>query len=335
MTNPLEDYAKTIDPRTSLFDVQIVSESDETLVLSGRVLDASQLDELPRLVSTTLNAGFPDRKLDTASIRILNAETHPRLHVATNLTGLYEKPTFGMPLSSELYFGTPLEVLDESGNWVFVRQADGYLGWVYRRYLSEETPPAPTHLVLAPSMEVREKPGEASGVVTRLVSGTGVSVVEKRGDWAFVKANREGWVRASNLRALADIPQEIEEKRKLLVADAKRMIGVPYLWGGTSGNGIDCSGFVRLLHRWVGVDIPRDADMQHAAAKPVEPPYQIGDLFFFGEGGSQRKITHVGMSLGGWTMIHSSRGNNGVYVDDLQERKSLMEIFVSAGSFLR
>lgn len=327
MTTPLENYAKTIDPRTSLFDVQIVSESDETLVLSGRVLDASQLDELPRL--------FPDRKLDTASIRILNAESHPRLHVATNLTGLYEKPTFGMPLSSELYFGTPLEVLDESGNWVFVRQTDGYLGWAYRRYLSEETPPVPTHHVLAPSVEVREKPQEASGVVTRLVSGTGVSVVKKRGNWALVKANREGWVRASNLRPLADIPQEIEEKRKLLVVDAKRMIGVPYLWGGASGNGIDCSGFVRLLHRWVGVDIPRDADMQHAAAKPVEPPYQIGDLFFFGEGGSGRRITHVGMSLGGWVMIHSSRGNNGVYVDDLQERPSLMDIFVSAGSFLR
>lgn len=335
MTNPLEEYAKTIDPRTSLFDVQIVSETNETLTLSGRVLDQTQLDALSRLVPTTLNAGFPDRKLDTASIRILNAETHVRAYVATNLTGLYERPTFGMPLSSELYFGTDLEILDESGNWVFVRQSDGYLGWAYRRYLAEGTAPAPTHLVLAPSLEVRESPESASGVVTRLVSGTGVGVAEMRGDWALVKANREGWVPASSLRALADIPKETEEKRKLMIVDSKRMIGVPYLWGGTSGNGIDCSGFARLLHRWVGVDIPRDADMQHAAAKPVEPPYQIGDLFFFGEGDSQRHITHVGVSLGGWVMIHSSRGNNGVYVDDLQERPALREIFVSAGSFLR
>jgi cell wall-associated NlpC family hydrolase len=327
MTTPLEDYAKTIDPRTSLFDVQIVSETNETLTLSGRVLDQTQLDDLSRL--------FPDRKLDTASIRILNAETHRRAYVATNLTGLYERPTFGMPLSSELYFGTDLEILDESGNWVLVRQSDGYLGWAYRRYLAEGTAPAATHLVLAPSLEMRESPDEASGVVTRLVSGTGVGVVEKRGDWALVKANREGWVPASNLRALADIPKEVDEKRRLMVSDAMRMIGVPYLWGGTSGNGIDCSGFARLLHRWVGVDIPRDADMQHAAAKPVEPPYQIGDLFFFGEGDSQRHITHVGVSLGGWTMIHSSRGNNGVYVDDLHERKALREIFISAGSFLR
>jgi len=107
MQNLLDDLAKSVDTRTSLSDVTIQAETNRTLSLSGRVLDKTQLDELPRI--------FPDRTLDTASIRILNLEPHTHVHVATNLTGLYERPTFQMPLSSELYYGTMLEILDEIG----------------------------------------------------------------------------------------------------------------------------------------------------------------------------------------------------------------------------
>jgi gamma-D-glutamyl-L-lysine dipeptidyl-peptidase len=327
MQKALDQYIQTIDTRTSLFDVRIDSARGKTLVLSGRVLDITQLDDLHRL--------FPTRNLDTASIRILNAETHSRVHVATNLTGLYERPTFGMPLSSELTYGTPLEVLDTHKNWVFTRQSDGYLGWAYRPYLAEGEAPAHTQLVIAPAIEVRAEPDSASAVVTRLVSGTGMGVMERRGKWSKVQANQVGWVPSASLRSVSTIPQSVSAKRTVLMEDAHRMIGVPYLWGGVSGNGIDCSGFAQLVHRWVGVTIPRDADLQHAAANPVKPPYKIGDLFFFAESESKRDITHVGVSLGGWKMMHSSRGRNGVYLDDLQKRKALLDIFVSAGSFLR
>ena len=323
----INDIARRNDPRVSVFEIEIQGLKNNTVQLGGRLLDESQLAELHRLL--------PDLKLDTVSVRILNREAHEQVHVATNLTGLYEKPTFGMPLASELTYGTDLEVLDSSGDWAFTRQTDGYLGWVYRPYLAEGKAPRATHLILSPALEVRAEPDPESEVVTRVVSGTGVIVGEVRDGWSCINANRSGWVPSQALRPVAEIPQTLQEKRGILLEDARRMIGVPYLWGGTSGNGIDCSGFARLLHRWIGQEIPRDADMQCAAARPVEPPFEAGDLFFFGEGDGDRHITHVGVSLGGWTMIHSSRGNNGVYVDNLQERKSLMDIYISAGSFLR
>jgi len=323
----LDMLASQTDQRTSVFDIDIVRLQNSKLTLSGRLLHESQLE--------TLAQHFSNWKLDTGSVRILHRGDLPRMHVATNLTGLYEKPTFGMPLSSELCYGTEVEIPDEQGKWVFTRQTDGYLGWAYKSYLAEGTASPATHLVLAPSYEVRAQPDAESEIVTRVVSGTGVCVEETCAEWAKVVANQTGWMPVALLRAISDTSKSIDEKRKTIFEDAKGMIGVPYLWGGTSGDGIDCSGFVRLLHQWVGVEVPRDADMQHATAGSVEPPFEVGDLLFFREGGSHRKITHVGISLGGWTMIHASRRNNGVYVDDVQEREALKEIFVSAGSFLR
>ena len=327
----LDELAAQNDSRTSVFDLQIQGLKDGELSLNGSLLTQDQLFQ----VKKALSLQFPDLRLDMATIKILQRPDLPCYHVATNFTGYYEKPTFSVPLLSELTFGSELEILEEKERWVFARQQDGYLGWAYKPYLAEGEAPAASHLVLAPSHELRAEPEQIARVVTRLVSGTGVMVEEIQGDWARVIANKTGWILSRRLRAIESLPKTVQEQRKALLEDSGRMIGVPYLWGGMSGNGIDCSGLSRLLHRWIGIDIPRDADMQYAAAKPVEPPFEAGDLIFFGEGDDSGKITHVGISLGGWTMIHSSRSNNGVYVDDLQERKPLMDLYVCAGSYLR
>lgn len=323
----INELAKHTDRRTSVFEIEVQGLKNRILKLGGRVLHEVQLEDLRR--------ALPDLKLNVDLVRILSRDARERVHVATNLTGLYEKPAFDLPLSSELVYGTGLEVLDVHNRWVFTRQQDGYLGWAYHPYLKEGPAPEATHLMIVPTGRVRAEPDDACEAVTRLMGGTAVRVEENHEDWSYVRANRPGWIPSRYLRSLGDLPATVDKRRATLIEDARRMTGVPYLWGGASGNGIDCSGFVRLLHRWIGLQVPRDADMQHAAAKPVEPPYETGDLFFFRDGDGGRRVTHVGVSLGGWKMIHSSRSNNGVYVDDLQEQASLMGAFVSAGSFLR
>ena len=123
----LDELASFNDPRTNVFDIQLKELEAETIFLTGKLLEEKQLEALKELFSNH----FPSLSLDTASVRILEREPHEGVHVATNLTGLYEKPTFGMPLSSELYFGVELEVLEAEKRWVFTRQDDGT--WNYAK----------------------------------------------------------------------------------------------------------------------------------------------------------------------------------------------------------
>jgi hypothetical protein len=323
----LDMLASQTDQRTSVFDVEVLSIEGSSLTLGGRLFDESQVE--------TLSRHLPDVKLDTTAVRILRRAGSTRMRVATNLTGLFDKPTIHLPLSSELCYGAEVEVLEEEDKWAFIRQKDGYLGWVFKAHLADAFASPATHLVLVPACELRSQPDAGSEILTRVVSGMSVTVEETLGEWARVAANKTGWILSSHLRAISDILETLEAKRNALIKDSASMIGIPYVWGGISGNGIDCSGLTRLLHNWIGIDIPRDADLQYAASKSVEPPFEVGDLLFFREPGKKRPVTHVGVSLGDWKMIHSSQANNGVYVDDVQERESLKQMFVSAVSFLR
>jgi cell wall-associated NlpC family hydrolase len=298
--------------------------------LSGRILD----DELLASLRGDLECQLPGLQIDVSGVQVLRQKPPRMVTVSTNLVGLFAQPSWLSEQISQLLYGFKIEVLDQQGRWAFIRQRDGYLGWTYLSYLSPQPAPDPTHVVVAPVSLVRTECPQVSEILGRLLCGTPVQVVSVNGACAEVDAHVWGWVTASEVRAMDSMPRTTSDRRDLMMQDAGKLVGVPYQWGGCTAMGIDCSGFSQLLHRWIGVAIPRDADLQYKAGRKVEFPYQPGDLLFFGEQGSDRHITHVAVSLGEWRIIHSSRARNGVYIDEVQEVPHLRESFAGAASFV-
>jgi cell wall-associated NlpC family hydrolase len=113
---------------------------------------------------------------------------------------------------------------------------------------------------------------------------------------------QQGDVSLSSGEAAATRPRASAEQ---VIATAKRFLGLPYLWGGTTPLGVDCSGFVQLVYRLNGVSLLRDADLQYTqpGLAPVsQEELQAGDLLFFGTS----SITHVGMYIGGGEFINAT-----------------------------
>jgi gamma-D-glutamyl-L-lysine dipeptidyl-peptidase len=323
------------DRRTHLFDVQFQQEANK-LTLSGAVLDEATLNHALNLIKRTK----PEAEVETTAVKTLC--TGKYLWCATNFTSMHAEPSWLAEQLTQCTYGMRFEALKEEGNWVFVRQDDGYLAWIYRPYLSPIQPEAPTHIVSSLRGGLFQTTGKPSIFQTRFYTGTLVAVDHFEGEWAFIKPHAEplpsampgGWIRSDRIISINDLPKTEAEKRQAIIDTAFRLRGVPYLWGGCTTNGIDCSGLAQLCHRFAGLTILRDADMQKNAGRKVEYPFARGDLVFFGDEGNLERITHVGISLGGWQIIHSSRSRNGVYVDDIQKVPHLKDTFAGGCSYL-
>lgn len=189
--------------------------------------------------------------------------THPLVDLLSHPHGARDR---------QLLLGDAVTVIDLLGDQAFVQAAkDGYCGWLDAAAIGPAT--APTHWVSAQSSHLYSAPKVQAPETAALPFGARLSVTTTRGSFA---ETAHGYVPLPHLRRLDDRPDDP-------VQVAESFVGAPYLWGGNSAAGLDCSGLVQAAMLGCGLACPGDSDQQQALGQPLTEaaPLQRGDLLFW------------------------------------------------------
>jgi hypothetical protein len=241
--------------------------------------------------------------------------------VSAGVADIRRYPDPAAELVTQALMNAPATAGEVAAGWTHVTLAD-YEGWIRTNQLqkpinkaygkvgkSRGTSLQLTAVINKPHSVLFAQPGELDTLGTVYLS-TALPVLDATGPehvQVIWPGEQIGWLRCSDI--LLHHGHDIYPRMSIdvITAHARAFLGRPYLWGGTSWEGIDCSGFVQLCYRMGGYTMPRDGDQQHdfwtRSVKREE--LQAGDLIFFGS----KEITHVAMALSHKEYIHAEGQN--------------------------
>lgn len=222
----------------------------------------------------------------------------PRTVVTRGVASLRAEPDESALLVDEAQYGERVTCLGERGEWSFVQGPDLYFGWIRTAHLGVFGAGPNQRVIAVPLARVCSRPTEDAEVVDELPAGSTLSPSAPRSSSGWIQIDRAHYVRADDTVETTALPYRYPTADDLL-ASAESFIGVPYLWGGTSAHGIDCSGFTQRVYVLNGVGLVRDADQQALGGRSVDRA-RPGDLLFFGA----ERVTHTALATGETTFIH-------------------------------
>ncbi len=328
------------DKRTAIFSVQVVEAADK-LVLKGKtnLPDAQKmmLDSLAFLKISVQDSVtvLPDKKLGAKVWGI----------VKLSVANMRSTPENSGELASQILMGTPVRIWAEKDGWLQVQTPDQYIGWVGEGAIVRKTETEMTnwkrsnrYIFNRINGFALDSPNKNAAHVSDLVLCDLFEVVgEVRvylqvrfpdGRTAYIKKNeclsfQEWTTRPVNISSVLSV--------------ARQMLGIPYLWGGTSSKAVDCSGLTKTSYYSQGVVLARDASQQvRYGMHPDFSDYrnlQPGDLVFFGS--NPQRVTHVALCLGNNLFIHASGSSamvrlNSFNPTDLLYDGNLLKIMVGS-----
>lgn len=240
--------------------------------------------------------------------------------VRISVAHLRGKASHSAEIVSQALMGTPLRLLEKSGEWWRVQSPDGYISYIIgnsivRKNSSEMNQWRKSNRLIVSSLDQikiydNEVTTSVRNIVTDLVNGCIINGRLENTEKIEVTLpdGRKGWLNSKDVNNIEEWANQKFDANKILDI-AYSMMGVPYLWGGMSTKSLDCSGLARVCYFSNGIILMRDASQQALTGKRIEAKdwasCQAGDLLFFGNA-KTRKVTHVAIYDNNGTYIHSS-----------------------------
>ncbi len=306
------------DSRVDQFDIRVIRSSNSLVLFGETTLPEAKkalLDSISNMKISVLDS------IEVLPSSGLGEEIYGL--VTNSVANIRSEPRHSAQLATQALLGMPLKILKKSGGWYYVRTPDDYLSWVdgggihrINKESYESWKNADKIIYLETYGFSYKEPSTSSEKVSDLAAGNILKLESEAG--AYYKAEypdgRIAYVPKDEAKPLAAWENELAVTQQSLVETAKTMMGIPYLWGGTSTKGVDCSGFTKTVYFMNGMIIPRDASQQVHAGELVDDgkdwnKFEVGDLLFFGVPASKnksRRVVHVGMWIGHGKFIHSS-----------------------------
>jgi cell wall-associated NlpC family hydrolase len=256
------------------------------------------------------------------SIQLLPAPAILKSHgvISISVANIRSTPEHSAELSTQLTLGMPVKILKEQQSWYLVQGPDQYIGWINKGVLQEfdqieiddwqESNKVIFNKMFGFAYASEDKNGPK---ISDLVAGNILKLLEKKDQFYKVEFpdGRIAFVDSDEGMPLDEWLQESKNENTLM-STAFEMMGIPYLWGGTSVKGVDCSGFTKTIFFLNKQLIPRDASQQVDIGDLIDENGDFkklfpGDLLFFGSKENEReRVVHVGMWIGNNEFIHAS-----------------------------